>query len=266
MKRSLIALLMFLVAPAFLPAIAHAQAPAAPADLKAPPADAVKQADGLVMKQIGPGRSDQHPTADDFVHIRYAVWKASNGSVIDYSHGTAPSFVQMSKLLPGMREMFAAMSPGERQRAWIPTELGAGKIAAGETFVVDGELVDIVPPPATPSDVAAPPADATTTKSGLAYKILQPGTGTVHPKRGSTVFVNYTGWTTDGKMFDSSITRGEPADFALNAVVPGWTEGIQLMTEGETVRFWIPERFAYRGESGKPKGMLVFDVELVRIK
>jgi peptidylprolyl isomerase len=266
MKRSLIALLMLLVAPAVLPALAAETPPAPPADLKAPPADAVKQADGLVMKQLGPGTSDQHPTADDFVHIRYAVWKASNGSVVDYSHGTAPSFVQMSKLLPGMRDMFAAMSPGERQRAWIPTELGAGKIAAGETFVVDGELVDIVPPPAAPSDVAAPPADATITKSGLAYKILQPGTGTAHPKRGSTVFVNYSGWTTDGKMFDTSIVRGDTADFPLDAVIPGWTEGIQLMTVGEKVRFWVPERLAYKGEGGKPRGMLVFDVELVRIK
>jgi peptidylprolyl isomerase len=258
MKRLLLALLC--VAPAILPAMAQTS-PAPPEDLKSPPS-----ADALPMKVLTPGTGSQHPTDDDFVHVRYAVWKASNGSVVDYTRSTAPAFVQISKLLPGMRQMFEAMTPGERRRAWISPALGGGKIAAGETFVVDGELVDIVPPPATPSDVAAPPADAVTTKSGLAYKILQPGTGTAHPKRNSMVQVNYTGWTTDGRMFDTSIVRGEPAEFPLNAVIAGWTEGLEMMTEGEKVRFWIPGNLAYKNEPGKPHGMLVFDVELVRIK
>jgi len=260
MKRTLAALL-FCVAPAILPAFAQVPAPAPPPDLNTPPST-----EALPMKVLAPGTGSQHPTDDDFVHVRYAVWKASNGSVVDYTRTTTPAFVQMSKLLPGMRQMFEAMTPGERRRAWISPDLGAGKIAAGETFVVDAELVDVVPPPATPPDVAAPPADAITTKSGLAYKVLQPGSGSVHPKRGSTVFVNYTGWTTDGKMFDTSIVHGDTAEFSLNAVIPGWTEGIQLMTEGEKVRFWIPTNLAYKNEAGKPKGMLVFDVELVKIK
>jgi FKBP-type peptidyl-prolyl cis-trans isomerase len=259
MKRSLAALLLC-VAPAIVPAFAQT-APPPPDDLNTPPST-----EALPMKVLAPGTGTQHPTDDDFVHVRYAVWKASTGSVVDFTRSTAPAFVQMSKLLPGMRQMFAAMTPGERRRAWISSALGAGKIAAGETFVVDGELVDIVPPPTTPADVAAPPADAITTKSGLAYKILQPGSGTVHPKRNSTVQVNYTGWTTDGRMFDTSIVRGEPAEFALNGVIPGWTEGLEMMTEGEKVRFWVPGNLAYRNEPGKPHGMLVFDVELVRIK
>jgi peptidylprolyl isomerase len=77
--------------------------------------------------------------------------------------------------------------------------------------------------------------------------------------------VNYTGWTTDGKMFDSSVQRGEPATFSLNQVIPGWTEGLQMMVEGEKRRFWIPESLAYQGQPGQPAGMLVFDVELIRI-
>jgi len=77
--------------------------------------------------------------------------------------------------------------------------------------------------------------------------------------------VHYSGWTTDGKMFDSSVTRGEPASFALNQVISGWTEGVQLMVEGEKARFWIPENLAYKGQPGAPAGMLVFDVELLSI-
>src|SRR5436190_8315663 len=117
-----------------------------------------------------------------------------------------------------------------------------------------------------PSDVAKPPADAQTTASGLASKVLKPGTGTVHPTPTDTVKVHYTGWTTDGKMFDSSVVRNEPISFPLNGVIAGWTEGVQLMVEGETRRLWIPEALAYRGAPGAPKGMLVFDVELIKIE
>jgi peptidylprolyl isomerase len=115
-----------------------------------------------------------------------------------------------------------------------------------------------------PADVKAPPADAKKTSSGLAYKIVTPGKGKTHPTGTSEVTVHYTGWTTDGKMFDSSVARGEPASFPLNRVIRGWTEGVQLMVEGEKTRFWIPEPLAYRGERA-PYGMLVFDVELLRI-
>ena len=116
-----------------------------------------------------------------------------------------------------------------------------------------------------PPDVAAPPADAETTASGLASKVITEGTGTENPGATDTVEVHYTGWTTDGEMFDSSVTRGEPAQFPLNAVIAGWTEGLQLMVEGETRRLWIPEELAYMGQPGRPAGMLVFDVELIRI-
>jgi FKBP-type peptidyl-prolyl cis-trans isomerase len=117
-----------------------------------------------------------------------------------------------------------------------------------------------------PADVAAPPADATTTSTGLASKVLKPGTGTSHPTARSRVKVHYSGWTTDGKMFDSSVARNQPISFGLNQVIPGWTEGVQLMVEGETRRLWIPEKLAYAGAPGAPKGMLVFDVELIKIE
>jgi peptidylprolyl isomerase len=116
-----------------------------------------------------------------------------------------------------------------------------------------------------PPDVKAPPADAKKTASGLAYKVIKPGKGTKHPKSTDSVTVHYTGWTTDGKMFDSSVTRNEPATFPLNRVIAGWTEGVQLMVEGEKTRFWIPEALAYKGQR-PPLGMLVFDVELIKIE
>jgi peptidylprolyl isomerase len=115
-----------------------------------------------------------------------------------------------------------------------------------------------------PADVKAPPAKAAKTSSGLASMVVKPGTGKARPGPTDQVTVHYTGWTTDGQMFDSSVARGETATFGLNEVIKGWTEGVQLMVVGETRRFWIPEPLAYGGRRA-PFGMLVFDVELLAI-
>ena len=117
-----------------------------------------------------------------------------------------------------------------------------------------------------PADVAAPPAEAEVTASGMAHRVLRPGTGTEHPSRTSKVSVHYSGWTTDGELFDSSVRRGTPSSFRLDKVIPGWTEALQLMVVGEQRRLWIPEAMAYRGQEGRPQGMLVFDVELLAIE
>jgi FKBP-type peptidyl-prolyl cis-trans isomerase len=118
---------------------------------------------------------------------------------------------------------------------------------------------------AAPPDVAAPPEDAKYTPTGLASKVLKEGTGTEHPSAYSVVTVHYTGWTTDGEMFDSSVQRGKPSTFRLDRVIKGWTEGLQLMVVGEKRRFWIPENLAY-GKNGRIPGMLVFDVEMFGFK
>jgi FKBP-type peptidyl-prolyl cis-trans isomerase len=111
------------------------------------------------------------------------------------------------------------------------------------------------------------PADAERTPSGLASKVLRPGTGKNHPNAHSTVRVHYTGWTSDGIVFDSSRDRGKPAEFALDQVILGWTEGVPLMVVGEERRFWIPAAAAYGKEAtgGRPAGDLTFDIELLGI-
>ena len=122
-----------------------------------------------------------------------------------------------------------------------------------------------------PDDVAAAPTDAEVTSSGLASKVLQAGTGSAHPSVTSNVRVHYTGWLTNGTMFDSSVSRGQPAEFPLNRVIRGWTEGLQLMVVGEKRRFWIPPALGY-GDRAAPGGqippgsILVFDVELLAIR
>jgi FKBP-type peptidyl-prolyl cis-trans isomerase len=253
-----------------------AQAPAAtpapelipaPADVAAPPADAQTTSSGLASKVLTPGTGTEHPAPADSVKVDYTGW-TTDGQMFDSSVVRGrPTVLPLGRVIPGWTEGIQLMVKGEKRRFWIPAKLAyEGKPGRPQGMLVfDVELLDILRVPPVPSDVAAPPADAQTSKSGLAWKVLTPGTGTVHPKLSSIVKVHYTGWTTDGKMFDSSIAKGTPAIFHLTDVIPGWTEGLQLMTEGETRRFWIPKKIAYRGLSGKPEGMLVFDVELIEI-
>lgn len=120
-------------------------------------------------------------------------------------------------------------------------------------------------PTPVPSHFAPVPPNATLSHTGLRSVVLKPGQGGLKPHRFSTVTAHYTGWTTDGKEFDSSIPRGKPSQFPLSNVIPGWTEGLQLMTVGEKRRFWIPAHLAYGTNpgGGRPAGDLVFDVELI---
>ena len=166
-------------------------------------------------------------------------------------------------MIAGFSEGLQLMVPGEKRRLWIPEALAyKGAREPKGMLVFDIELIGI--PTRAPADVKAPPAYAKTTASGLAYKVLQQGVGGRHPRPTGEVTVHYTGWTTDGKMFDSSIVRGQPSTFAVDGVIAGWTEGLMLMFEGEKTRFWIPEKLAYEGKKA-PYGMLVFDVELIKI-
>ena len=132
-------------------------------------------------------------------------------------------------------------------------------------------------PSSTPaaSSAAAPAAGAPagewkTTASGLKYQVLKQGSGTVSPKATDTVNVHYHGTLMDGTVFDSSVQRGQPISFPLNGVIPGWTEGLQLMKVGDKFKFEIPPNLAYGANSPSPKippnSTLVFEVELLGIQ
>ena len=116
----------------------------------------------------------------------------------------------------------------------------------------------------TPVDVAGPPAEATRTSTGLAYRVLTSGAGGHHPGPNSRVVVNYTGWTTDGAIVEG-VPVGDPAvTVQLEDAMPGWREGLRMMSAGDKWRFWIPASLAYAGQPSKPQGMLVYDISLVQ--
>ncbi len=197
--------------------------------------------------------------------VDYTGW-TSDGKMFDSTETRGgPKALTLNRILPGMSEGVQMMVVGETRRLWVPQAL-AFKGQPGKPvgqLVFDVTLLDL--PTRVPVDVSAPPQEAERTKSGLYYKVLQPGAGKRHATKFDEVTVQYTGWTTDGKMFDSSYTRGEPMVLPLDRVIAGWTEGIPLMVEGEKARFWIPEKLAYKGKQA-PYGMLVFDIELIRIR
>jgi peptidylprolyl isomerase len=240
----------------------------APPDVAAPPTDAVKSASGLASKVVEPGKGDKRPGLKDAVVVHYTAW-TTDGKMFDSSHARKmPSTFLVESAIKGWGEGVQLMTPGEKRRLWIPEDLAfRGQAGRPKGLVVfDVELLEVIPDPrVAPADVAKAPDDALRTPSGLAYKVLRPGTGTVHPRKDSRVTVHYTGWSTDGKMFDSSIPIGRAATFGLGDVIPGWTEGVQLMVEGEKTRFWIPARLAYQGRQG-PQGLLVFDIDLLAIR
>jgi peptidylprolyl isomerase len=261
--------------------VAQGAAPAgipAPPDVAAPPEGAERSESGLAWTVLQKGTGDKHPATADIVLVNYTGW-TTDGRMFDSSVKRGqPAEFPLNRVIKGWTEGVQLMVSGEKRRFWIPGDLAYGEAtndphaAMGPprgTLVFDVELIsfkEAPKPPDAPKDVAKTPKNAKKTKSGLGSRVITKGTGKEHPGPTSVVTVHYSGWTTDGEMFDSSVVRGTPATFGLNQVIPGWTEGLQLMVVGETRRIWIPEDLAYGGRPGRPAGMLVFDVELLEIK
>ena len=258
-----------------------------PADVAAAPSDALSTESGMSYKVLKAGSGEERPVATSRVTVHYTGW-TTDGKMFDSSLKRGkPAVFPLNRVIKGWTEGLQLMAVGEKTRFWIPGTLAYGDTprrpgAPSGTLVFDIELLSFEAGPPSgkathprktpamsqlpaPADVAATPTDATSTASGLAYKVLTAGSGSERPNATSTVTVHYTGWTTDGKMFDSSVVRGDTISFPLNRVIKGWTEGLQLMVTGEKTRFWIPGNLAY-GDTpqrpGAPSGTLVFDVEL----
>jgi peptidylprolyl isomerase len=250
-------------------------APAIPPDVAAPPATAlVAPKSGIKYEVVRPGTGPDKPRSFDNVTYNFTAWDVEGHMFETTEMKKRPAKLAPYKQSPSLEEMLTLLSVGERIRFWTTADKmsPSGKPAPGaptgsECYEI--ELVSIekgTEPPATPPDVAKPPADAKKTEKGTLYKVLKAGKGGPKPGPTETVRVNYTGWTTDGRMFDSSTLRNEPVEFNLQSVVAGWTDGLQLMSVGDKYRFWIPEQLAYKGVPGRPQGMLVFEIELVEIK
>lgn len=229
------------------------------------PEDAKKSESGIAYEIITAGEGDATPEATDIATFHFTGKTMQGQAVQDTKRQPTAPVAPLDQLPPEFAEILGDMKAGEIRRAWL-----AEPQMPGGFLVADFQLISFKKPepaPPVPENVAAAPDDAKKTESGIASIVLETAKDDDKPKAEDTVKVHYTGWTTDGKMFDSSVTRGEPTQFPLNRVIPGWTEGLQLMNVGEKRRFWIPAALAYGEEppEGAPAGTLVFDIELLEI-
>ena len=253
-----------------LPVAAQVKPLPAPAPLDAPPKDAIETATGIHYKVLKPAPAPAvHPTGD-FVEFSANVWSADGETRIN-GQQAGKILVSMRRLAtdqPAMVRIVKSTPIGETRRWWVDAERmkpgypGMPDLPHVFDITVHGEK----DPTRAPPDVAAPPADAIRTASGLAYKVIERGDRAPgHPAPTDHVQVHYTGWTPAGQVFDSSLFKDKPATFPLQALIQGWREGILLMQRGDSFRFWIPGHLAYDNVPGNqaPKGMLVFDVTLL---
>jgi FKBP-type peptidyl-prolyl cis-trans isomerase len=248
--------------------------PIVPDDVSAPPVEATRTASGLAFTVLkGGGSGGERPQPGNSVKVRYTGW-TPDGRRFGGTDRNTPLVLPLEAAIRGWQEVLPLMTTGEQRRLWVPAGLAYGIIsgrpdAPAGPLTFDLELLAVYKAPARPVRLATPPPNARRTHSGLSYQILRKGTGAARPIATSLVQVHYTGWTADGTMFDSSEARGLPPTFPVDGVMPGWTEGLQLMVVGEKARFWIPSRLAYgaRPESpGTPAGPLVCDLELLAIR
>lgn len=251
------------------------EAPPVPADFATPPSDAKLTKSGVKYITVRQGTGTEKARSFDEVTFNVTAWD-SEGRMFDTTEmnkkpaAKVPPFRQAI----AMEEILTTMVAGERVRFWADSTKLVNP-AAPQPNMPAGQLcyeVEILqiekqtPPPPTPPDVARPPANAQKTAKGVFYKVLKSGPGGPKPQPTDSVKVHYTGWTTNGRMFDSSVIKDEPSTFGLQGVIKGWTDGIPLMSVGDRYRFWIPEELAYKGQPTRPQGMLVFEVELLEIK
>jgi peptidylprolyl isomerase len=235
---------------------------------------------GLQYIEVAPGSGEQaQPGQIVAVHYRGTL---ADGTEFDssYSRGQPIEFtLGRGMVIPGWDEGIGLMRKGGKARLIIPPNLGYGAQGAGgvippnATLTFEVELVDIrpgpPPPPEAPTTVEE--SDYTTTPSGLKYYDLEVGTG-AEASSGTTAVVHYTGWLTDGTMFDSSLTRGEPFPFPVGGgrVIRGWDEGVAGMRVGGTRQLVVPASLGY-GDRGAgnvipPGATLVFEVELLEVR
>jgi len=240
----------------------------------------VTTASGLKYTIVKEGTGET-PKRGNLVKVHY-TGTLTDGTKFDSSYDRKEPIefvVGTGQVIPGWDEGIMLLKVGSKAKLVIPPELAYGERGAGgvippnATLNFDVELVSVEPGPPPPPEAPTKVKDTDyiTTTTGLKYYDLQAGTG-AEPKTGQTATVHYTGWLEDGKMFDSSLLRGQPFSFAVGKgqVIPGWDEGVASMKVGGKRQLVIPAKLAY-GEKGAggvipPNATLIFEVELLKVE
>lgn len=254
---------------------------AAPADVAAAPPDAQVMPSGLAMKVLQPGTGSEHPVQNDCVTVSFIAWK-TDGTLFSTSTTMNDADVLcLNASIMGIAEALKQMVVGEKRRLWIPEDLTfheghhhvqrrpEDEEPPHKDLTFDLQLLSILKAPPTPENLTQAPADATRTGSGLAYVILKPGTGTLHPSVTSKVTAHFTSWRSDGRIFETTVMTNHPALISVASAPLGWREAVTSMVAGEKARFWIPAALAFGEKPANrfnPPGDLVYEIELISVE
>lgn len=231
-----------------------------------PPATAERHSSGLVSQILKPGTSTEQPDANDEVEVQFTGWDNTGKKFSGTQPGKNAKF-SLSQVFAGWREGLSMMKVGEKRRLWIPANLGpqhATSVGSKEA-IFDVELFAVIHLPDPPKFLDKPDPSAERTPSGAFSKRVSPGKGILKPDRDSRVLVNYTLWAGDGRTLESTVSRRRPTAFMLDRVMPAFAECVQQMVEGEKRLCWIPENVAAGQWPGAPKGMMVFEMEILTL-
>ncbi len=244
----------------------------APADVASPPPDATSTASGVAMHVLKPGRGMRHPQANDCVKLHFTAWRRDGSFLSNTRQWGEPQNQCLATALPGVAEALSTMVVGEQLRVWVPARLTFTGDDDDRPPQVDAtfdlELYEIVKAPPAPRSLKSAPTTAKKMASGLAIEQLKRGKGKQHPGEQSQVKLDFSGWTADGRLIESSVMAHHPAVFPMSGVLPGWREALAQMVAGDKVRLWIPRDLAYGAKPlrGQPKGDLVYELELIEIQ
>jgi peptidylprolyl isomerase len=240
----------------------------------------VTTASGLQYEVLKEG-SGAKPTAENTVKVHYTGFSIDGKKFESSLDQGKPIEFPLNQVIKGWTEGLQLMNKGSKYKFYIPTELAYGQnpqpggpILPGSTLIFEVELLDFKESEKQIGlkflEQNKKKSGVKVTTSGLQYEVIKQGTGK-KPTPSNTVKVHYTGTLIDGTKFDSSVDRGQPAEFRLDQVIAGWTEGLQLMAVGSKFKFYIPSELAYgdnprEGGPIQPGSTLIFDVELLEVK
>lgn len=240
----------------------------------------ITTATGLQYEILKEG-SGAKPTAENTVKVHYTGFTIDGKKFESSLDQGKPIEFALNQVIKGWTEGLQLMNKGSKFKFYIPTELAydqnpqpGGPILPGSTLIFEVELIDFKESERQIGlkflEQNKKKSGVKVTASGLQYEVIKQGAGK-KPSASNTVKVHYTGTLIDGTKFDSSVDRGTPAEFRLDQVIAGWTEGLQLMSVGSKFKFYIPSDLAYgdnprEGGPIQPGSTLIFDVELLDIK
>jgi FKBP-type peptidyl-prolyl cis-trans isomerase len=240
-----------------------------PADVAAPPRRAQKTASGLAMKVLKPGSGSAHPTENDCVRVTLTGWRI-DGSLFSSSPPRGAPHVQcLSSMMPGLVEALEAMTVGEKRRVWVPASLTVSQKRMDQTptadLTFDVHLTQIVRAPPLPKDLKDPPKKAVNVSPGSVLRVLKKGSGARHPVLTSEVMLHVSGWTSEGKLFQSTVRGGgHPAMFVVGDAPAAWREALQHMVVGDKVRLWVNGSDDSEEKAGE--NLVVYEIELLALR